>query len=494
MLKHLLLQKSEVKTNMSKKEIDKKTENKDKKEKKQKIKAKKVAIKKPKKKRKIFDFSGVRNVQTKFAQFSRFLSNKFEQLFSRNKFTVAATFLLAMLLVYSVNSLGSISLVRQVSDTVRDKEVIIEYDREKFIVEDVPSVVDVVLYGDDAAIQSTKNTGSYSVLVDLNSLSAGEHVVDIKVVNLPANVQAYAIPSIAKVRIYTREFKNFMITAEIINGNAISGTNIANPVLTENQVTLKGASKDLDRVAFVRALIDGKTIDAALSDRDATRFENGRAIVVAYDEQGNRVENVSIDTGGIGYSVDLIKATGKAINTIVPNIVGNFPEGMAIKTVELGTEAVTINGLDGELEKISELIVNYDLKTINEDGSIDGDVIIPNGVNVSVSPQKISAKITFDVAQEKVMQIAGVFPINIDEERYTYEVMSEEAPMTVTVIGTEEMLARYEQNEQVNPLRIEVDMNGLGEGVQQVNLIVNGSTYYRYELSQTNIRIRVARK
>lgn len=428
-------------------------------------------------------------IKSRLTQVSRFLSNKFEQLFTNSKFTVVVTLILAVLLVQSVQSAGSVTLIKQVSALVRDREVTAEYDRDKFVVEGLPATANVMLIGDEAAIQSTKATNSYSVFIDLTSYGAGDHVVSLDVENLPTNVTAQVNPNKVSVSIFTKEFKVFNITPEVINENAIEGLSIENPVLSESTVSLKGATKDLKRVAFVRALIDGKSINASLTDRSEGIFE-GRATIAAYDDQGNRISNLTVDTGGVDFTVNLAAPKGKPISNLNSIFSGNFPEGQAIRNVTLDTEVVTINGADAEIAKVTELDINFDLKSISGDGKIEGTVAIPSGVTLTgVTPEKVIASLEFGPAVTKEVNVSGISKINANDQ-FNYTVDDPATQIVVSVIGTEEQLAIFDQN----MIDVRADVANLGEGIQQVSLTVKGPSVYRYKLSQENVRLRITKK
>ena len=438
--------------------------------------------------------SFVTRIKNQFIRLSRFAGAKFEELFSKNKFSAIATLILAIGLVFSIHSLGNITLIKQVSDTIRNKEVTVEYDKEKYVIEGMPDTVDVILYGDDAAIQSTKTTNSLTVLADISEFGAGEHYASFAVENLPSNVTAYTNPSSAKVNIYAKEFKVFPISPELINVNAISGLTLENPVLAETQIQLKGAAKDLEKVSFVRALIDGKTINSTLTDKTATNFE-GRAIVVPYDERGNKINNIMTDSGGIDYAISLEKAVGKPINDLKVNLVGNFPEGQAVKNIALQTETVTINGIESEIAKVSRLEVRFDLKNATASGTITGEVVTPTGVELTtITPQKITANIEFGPAETKKMEILSITKINNDDTKYDYTVVNDNTAISVDVVGTREQLALLEQITQTDPIKLTVDVGNLGEGEHQIALDIEGSSLFRYQLSQPTVKIRITEK
>jgi len=463
-------------------------------------KIKKINIRKSKNSRTLLKDS-VKNSMTftkirdTLLKLSSLAGEKFEEVFNNGRFSAIATLALAIIFVISVHSVGSLTLIKQVSDTIRNKDITVEYDKEKYVVEGLPESVNVTLYGDTAAIQSTKSSNSLTVLADLANLGAGDHYVNFSVENLPSNVTAYTNPNSAKVNIYTKEFKVFPISPELINVNAIGGVTLRDPKLVDDQVQLKGPAKDLERVSFVRALIDGKTIDASLTDRNAMKFDGIGASVVAYDDQGNRIENISTDTGGVDYTINLEKAIGKPINDLIPDIIGNLPEGQAIKTLALQTQTVTINGIETEIDKVSNLIVRFDLKNISGAGTIEGRIVTPEGVSLSsVVPQRITANITFGPAESRQVPVSQITRTNSDDNRFEYAVMNDNQAITVEVIGTREQLALWEQMNQRTPLRLAVDVKNLSEGEHQLGIVVSGPSLFRYKLSQPTVKIRITAK
>jgi YbbR domain-containing protein len=420
---------------------------------------------------------------------------KFEEVFNNSRFSAIATLALAIIFVFSVHSIGGLALIKQGNATIRAKDVTAAYDREKYVVEGLPERVDVTLTGDDAAIQSTKSSNSLTVVADLSNLGAGDHYVNFFVENLPSNVKAYTSPNTAKVNIYTKEFRVFPISPELININAIGGVTLRDPVLVEQQVQLKGPAKDLDRVSFVRALIDGKTINTSLTDTNATKFEGIGALVVPYDDQGNRIDNITTDAGGVDYTINLEKSVGKPINDLIVDFVGNLPEGQAIKTLSLQTQTVTINGIETEIDKISSLVVQFDLKNVSSAGTVEGRVITPEGVSLTnIVPQKITANITFGPVEVRKEQVKQITRINSNDSRYDYAVVNNNEPITVEVLGTREQLALWDQMNQRTPLRLIVDVENLGDGEHQLGIIVEGPPLFRYKVSQPTVKIRITMK
>jgi len=461
----------------------------------EKIKAKKV------KKNKKFSKAMLKNnmtlgkIRDGILKLTNLAGEKFEEVFNNSRFSAIATLGLAIIFVFSIHSVGSLTLIKQVSDTIRDKDVSVEYDSEKYVVEGLPDKVNVTLYGDTAAIQSTKSSNSLTVLADLTNLGAGDHYVNFSVENLPSNVTAYTNPNSAKVNIYTKEFRVFPISPELINVNAIGGVTLRDPKLVDDQVQLKGPAKDLDRVSFVRALIDGKTIDASLTDRNASTFDGIGALVVPYDDQGNRISNVMTDAGGVDYTISLEKAVGKPINELNVDIIGNLPDGQAIKTLSLQTQTVTINGIATEIDKVSNLVVRFDLKNVTSAGTIEGRVITPEGVSLtSVVPQRITANITFGPAESRNVDVMQITRTNSDDSRFDYTVVNNNQPLSVEVIGTREQLALWDQMNQRTPLRLLVDVRNLGEGEHQLGIIVVGPPLFRYKVSQPTVKIRITAK
>ncbi|GBU11215.1 hypothetical protein AwErysi_08310 [Erysipelotrichaceae bacterium] len=427
-------------------------------------------------------------VKIKLTQISRFLSNKFEELFTNNKFTALVTLLLAVVLVQSIQSVGNIALIKQVSSQIRGREVTAEYDQDKFVVEGIPKTADIVIFGDEAAIQSTKTTKSYGVAIDLTGYGAGEHLVNLDVNNLPANITAQVNPSKVRVVIRTKEFKVFDVSPEIINVNSIEGLSIENPQLIDKSVSLKGSEKELKRVAFVRALIDGKAINSTLTEKREGMI-TARATVVAYDDQGEKIQNITVDGGTVEYSVELVAPKGKPINTLNSVFIGNFPDDKAIKSITLENEAVTINGVESETAKVSALNIRFDLKNVTTDGKITGNVEMPAGVNLmSITPEKISGNIEFGPALTTEMSVTSITPKNGDSA-YNYAVEDSGTELKILVTGTAEQLALL-SDELVS---VTVNVANLGEGTHNAILEIEGSTLYRYRLNQENLRLRVTR-
>lgn len=441
------------------------------------------------KKRFIYDLS------SRGKKISRILSNFFEELFAVNRYTIILTLVLSIGLVYSVKSFNNLTLTRQVTHTVKEQLVTATYDKNKYVVEGIPEVADITFFGDEGAIQATKTYNNYIVSLDLEGLAAGNHVVDLVVDNLPQNVSAQTNPNKVQVSIHPKDFQEFPVKPEIINAQAVTGTIIQNPQLVAQTVTLNGAKKDLEQVAFVQALIDGKIIQSSITSSDAQKF-SGKANIAAYDENGVKLENITSELEGIDYTIDLVKPSAKAIQKINVVFSGNFPEGKAIKNYTLGTDIVTINGSQDAIEKVDELNLIVDLKDIKTDGKITGDIQTPaNVVLNNITPLKIDVNLEFGDAKTKLVPIQSVNPIN-GQENYTYSLENgqDAKQLAVEVIGTDEQLAILNNQRIEDVIKAEVDVRGLGVGTHTVPIKIKSSTMFRYKLTTTEVKIKIAEK
>ncbi len=181
------------------------------------------------------------------------------------------------------------------STQIQDVQVETLYDSSKYQVSGIPSTVTVQLSGDTTQIQVFRRQGNITVIADLQKLSEGTNVVDLKVQNLPSGVKAEITPSSVTVNISKKVSKEFSLSSDLIVSSNRKETDYNTPVLSISQVQITGTVDQIDSIRRVKAIVDGSNEEGS--------FET-EASIVAYDAQGNTVD-VIIEPSATHVSVQL---------------------------------------------------------------------------------------------------------------------------------------------------------------------------------------------
>lgn len=175
------------------------------------------------------------------------------------------------------------------------------YDKNRFQVENLPETVDLSLTGSLDAIRKTDNLNNVQVVADLTNYTAG---MDQKVnliyggIDTGVNVK-FSQPSY-EVNIFERYSKEYGITPELINLPVQPGYSY-DVNLLRDKVLIKAATHTLDQIASVKALVDvaGKNGDFSQ-----------KATLIAVDNEGNRIDDITFASKEIDVNVKLSKIKG----------------------------------------------------------------------------------------------------------------------------------------------------------------------------------------
>ena len=205
---------------------------------------------------------------------------------------------------------------------------------------DIPETVRVKVRGPRTLIigLTQKDIKSY---VDLKGLSDGSNTVRVSTA-IPASLELVEIsPEKINFRLDTIASKQLPVEGKIV-GTAPPSVVLGKITYASPAVTIKGPSELLNTVAKVIANIDvsGQTADFTIS-----------APLVLVDENGKRVEGLSVAPGKVSVSVAIVPAVQKKEVVIRPNIVGALPKGLKLNQISINPEKIELSGDAKLLEK-----------------------------------------------------------------------------------------------------------------------------------------------
>ena len=401
-------------------------------------------------------------IENTVVYFIRWLSGIIDKFLFNQRFGKYAALILAVVLYVAVNSdMQSANILASSGGAQIDNipfQLIVNPDAFEVEISDNVKVVSASIIGDVSDIQLVKSQKVYKVVADLTGYTEGTHKIDLVPVDFSNRVSVTLHPSSIIVTIKKKTTASFRITSEYINTNKTDSIYAFDPApqLDKTEVFVKASQDTIDKIAYVKALID---VAGVKGDFEAT------APLVAYDQSGQKLE------------VDIFPETVKATVTVstpmktVPIVIkpiGELPEGNAIESIALDHSSVTIYAPNAVLAEIDDITVEIDATAINKDSNGTYPIVLPSGVTkVSVSKVNISIKIG--------KPITKVFPgirISYSNNDDGYRFSTPDTSLSVTVTGTKNNIDR------IDPADIKVYIDVLNARVgsnQQFPLIIIGT-------------------
>ena len=383
-----------------------------------------------------------------FKQAFRWFSAWFDRIVFNPKYArlVAFAFAILVYLTFSTDRIDPVIQAKSLSNV----KVNAIYNREMYEVIGIDNVVDMDVIGDYSDI-ITVESDEISVDLDLRNLGEGNHKVEYIPVGVSNRVKATVAPSSANVTIRIKETKTMALSYEFINQDKLGEQYVlGNVELDTKDVTISASKETLDEIAFVKALIDvgGKT----------QAFEQ-EVNIVAYNQDGYRLENADVIPRVVNVSVD-VSSPNKTVPIHV-KFEGEIPDSKAVETIKMDHEAITIYGPQTVLDTIDDITVYIPGNNLSA-GKLTQNIILPPGVKHG-SVAKISLEITLaDMIEKKFEDVEIVYRGNI--HGYKIKASSEDDfTTTLTIKGTKENVEAFDPSEVI----VYVNMRDLEVGNNQ---------------------------
>lgn len=274
--------------------------------------------------------------------------------------------------------------------TVEEMPVQIRINNEEYVVSGVPEHVDVSLEGKTSTLASLVRQRNFDVFVDLQDLGEGEHTVEIEYDQIPDDVSVYIEPKTIDVVIEERATKEFPVAVDLINTSEVpDGFEIGTPVVEPSTVKITSSKSVIDEIALVKVFIDVKGLTEPIDNREVP--------VNVYDGQGNELR-AKIEPENVEVSVP-VDNPSKSVPVSV-STTGSLPDGLTLKSIEPEENEVEIYGKQDVLDEIDDIQTeDIDLSDIDESGTIEVDLSLPEGV-VASEDNKIGVIIEIEESDE----------------------------------------------------------------------------------------------
>lgn len=347
---------------------------------------------------------------------------------------------------------------------LKGQAVTAKYNEESYVVEGIPETVDITLIGSSANLYFATQSPIGEILVDLSNYGPGTHKVDITYNQAMSSISYSINPSTITVNIYQKVSKTKTLSVDILNKESLDEKLIIEKVSFESdQVVIKGAEKDIAKVAAVKALVDVKNI---VSQTVGTTVIKDVPLK-AYDEKGYIVD---VEVVPENMDVTLEIASPSKTVPIKINPIGNVSFGLAIASLTASENNVTIYGQQTVLDTINYVTVDVDVSELKSNKTFK--LALPNIVGIkSMNIKNLSVTVTVDKASEKELTNVGIEYRNLKAGLSVQASSGADATVSVSVLGVESVLSGI-TNENITAY---LDLNGLAVGTHEVEVKVESN-------------------
>ena len=411
----------------------------------------------------------------------RWLSSWVDKLLFNQKYGKVVSLALAVALYAMVNLGGDDSMslftTNKSATTLNNVAVSTIISDQVYEVSGVPETVNATLVGDPSDISLVNSQGNFQVVADLTDFTEGTHEVKLLPKNVSERVDVTLDPSVAMVTIKRKTSRRYTLGYDFVNTDKMDKIYaLGTPEFEQGEVVVSASEDTLDEVAFVKALIDVS---------DVTKTFETEASIVAYNQQGERVE-VDILPATMKTKVEVTTPSKDVPISVVP--VGKVPNGKAIESYQMDASAVTIYGPLDVLESINDVTIQLPANTLTADKTVTMPIITPSGVT-KVSTQRVNITIKLADSKEKVFEKIPVAYKNNKKKFKVAPVDNDDAYANVKVIGAQSVLDSIQSED----IEVYFDMSKITKaGTYELTLTAAGKNNLATYTSETaKIKVKV---
>lgn len=388
-----------------------------------------------------------------FLRIIRWLSDWFDRILFNPRHSKFVAFALSGLIFLALNTNNaSTSATLKNSKELKDVNVVLVYNEEMYEISGYDEKVNIGVIGDYSDISMISDTSDYSVELDLGGLSEGVHRVPYKAVGFSSRIKTYIEPATAEITIRKKETKTVQLSYDFINLDKLEPKYVlSEPEFESKDVSIKASKETLSEVAFVKALID--------VSNQTSKFTT-EAELVAYNQQGDKLEGVDIIPKKVNATVN-ITSPHKTV-AIRPMFEGEVPNKKAIKSVTMDHEAITIYAPQSVLDSIDEVVVPIPASSLTGDTKSVHNISLPSGVrHGTVSKVNMEVKLA-DGISKKFDKVPINWRYNVNGYKMS-PVNKDDVYTSIEVFGTEENLKDF----TVDNVWVYIDMRNVEVGDNQ---------------------------
>lgn len=370
------------------------------------------------------------------------------------------------------------------AEVLKSQPINVIYNEEAYVIEGLPETVDITLIGSKTDLYIAKQSPSYDVTVDLTGLKPGTHKVAIKYNQASKTIDYNVNPSVATVIIYPKMSETKNLTYDVLNQKALNDKLTIDSVdLETDEVTIKGAEAQLNKVATVKALID---INNLLTS-DVGKNELKDIILKAYDSNGDAVD-VEIVPNKISANINIASPSKQIPIKVIPT--GELSFGKAINSINISESKVTVYGNKSVVDSLEYLPLEVDVDDLKEDKDFKVELDKPMGIR-SLSVNNVTVKITIGNVSDKTIDDIKIEYRNLSDGYAVQAVSEQDSKVSVVAKGVESVINDLETTDIIAYL----DLEGYSEGDYEIPVVIEGSDLrVQYVSKIKKVKIKIIKK
>lgn len=358
------------------------------------------------------------------------------------------------------------------------------YNEEAYVIEGLPDTVDITLIGNKANLYIAKQSGTNDVTVDLTELKAGTHKVEFKYNQGVSSVDYKVNPSYATVIIYNKVSFATTMNIDILNKDKLNDKLIIDDIsVDDDSVVVKGAEKQIKKVASVKALVDVNNF----ASQDVGTSVLKDVPLKAYDEEGNVID-VELVPSKVDVNVSISSPSKELPIKIIP--IGNVSFGKAISSIKTSESKLIVYGSSESLDNMNFIPVEVDVNDLSENTQYKLEISKPVGVK-SMSVNNITVDISLDSVSDKDISNVAIETKNLDSNLKVSAVSSADSFVSVNVKGVSDVINSI----TADNISAYIDLSGYGEGEYEVDVNVEGSDVrVQYVAKTKKVKVKISKK
>ena len=407
-------------------------------------------------------------------------TGRLEKLLNRPTVLLYVSLFCAIAVFYLTDN-KVISLVDNEAEVITGQPVNIIYNEENYVVEGVPETVDITLIGSKSNLYLAKQIGNHKVVLDLTNYDPGTYKVKLKYNHSMNNVSYKLDPGAISIKISEKESEVFDLSYDLVNEHKLDKKlNISSVKLDKSEVIVKGSKETLATISNVKALIDVEA--ASLTNKGEYPVDSIK--LVAYDHNGNKVNNVEMVPNSIGATLKVDSYSVELPVKVVTS--GNITTGYALNSITSSVSKVTVYGEQEVLDTLTSIEAPIDVTGLSTDKTFSGVTLTkPAGVRYM---SETTASITVTLDQETSKEFTGIV---IEHQNlangYKVEALSE-SDRTITVIA--KGVSSALENLEVSKIKAYIDLTGYTAGTYEVEVKLETDDS-RYSLVSTTSKVNI---
>lgn len=330
-------------------------------------------------------------------------------------------------------------------------------DERSFVLAEVePKSVKIKVSGSNNALLAKPE--DFKMQLDLRTLGAGTHNVDIDV-NLPRGLELLDMtPSQAQVTLIALETKEFEIEIET-EGTPAKGYKAGTPIIKpSNKVHVTLPDNTMSEVASVRAKISVEGEQETIKSKGVK--------LVAYDEEGRVIEGAKMDPAVVEVEVPITNPF-KTV-PVQFRLTGRMPAGLSLSSFKPEVEEVTVYGPQEVLDKIDFLEAQVRLDSLRNSGKVE--VELTTSVPITeVSPAKVTIAVDVVLSETRTLEGLPIEWKGLGESLIVTIVDPASGKADIVVQGAPSILGNLKPGD----VDVIADLSGRGPGTYTIPLTVN---------------------